>query len=196
MHAVRAADSPSGLTITFGDGQVIVAGVDDRAEIIVFGIAIGRHGHSAMLRREVRTATDDDGDGQVTFEIRDIPVRSVWVVVDAKSGSHTVATPSGEAPGILNLPDDVWRGNHAHVDVARSWAEVLVVRPGVGAWTLRSAAGGSNDFDAIADRKIRLRLDRMERLTGTDKGPSHALPKDLIVLVDPQTLDTFVSEAK
>lgn len=196
--AAQADEEPRGLTLTFGPGTVNVEGVDGRHEIIAFGIGIGSHGHAAILRREVKTAVDDDGDGRFTFNVRDIPARSVWIVVDTMSGDYTIATPSGEAPGVLSFPVEGWRENYAHVDITRRYLEILVVRPGshAGAWTLRSADGGSNDSDGVSDRKVRLRLDRMERLIGEDQGPAHAIQKDLLFAIDPQTLDMFVSEAK
>ena len=194
--AADGEERPQGLSIRLAPGQVIVSGVPGGHPVIAFGIGIGRHGHAALLRRDVQTGADDDGNGSVDFSVRDLPSRSVWVAVDATSGAYVLATPSGELPGPLELPVDAWRGNHAFLDVATRWVEVLVVRPGVGAWTLRSADGGSNDADAVSDEKIRLRLDRMERLLGGDRGPDHALPKDIIVLVDPQTLNTFVSVAQ
>lgn len=194
----RADEEPRGLTLTFGPGVLNVAGIDGRHEIIAFGIGIGSHGHAALLRREVKTAIDDDGDGRLTFNVRDIPARSVWIAVDPRSGDYTIATPSGEAPGVLSFPAEGWRGSLANVEITRAYLEVLVVRPGphAGAWTLRSADGGSNDSDGVSDRKVRIRLDRMERLIGEDNGPAHAIPNDLLFAIDPQTLDMFVREAK
>jgi hypothetical protein len=197
--AGQADEEPRRLTLTFGPDLLSVAGIEGRPEIIAFGIGIGSHGHAALLRREVKTAIDDDGDGTVTFNVRKIPTRSVWIVVDTLSGDYTIATPSREAPGVLSFPDEGWRGDQAHVEIERTYLEVLVVRPGphAGAWTLRSADGGSNDSDGVSDRKIRVRLDRMERLIGAeDQGPAYAIPKDLLFVVDPQTLDLFASEAK
>lgn len=191
-----AADDKRGMTIIFGSGNLTVTGLQARHEVIAFGIGIDSHGHSALLRREVETASDDDGNGIVTIEVRAMPHRSVWVVVDTNSGEFVIATPSGEAPGSLNLSVDAWRANKPHVDIGRKYAEVLVVRPGGGAWTLRTADGGSNDFDGLSDRKIRLRLEQMQKLIGRDNGPPHSIPRDLIVMIDPQTLDTFVSEAR
>ena len=196
--SATAEDKPRTLTISFGPSAVTVSGVESQHQVIAFGIGIGTHGHAALLRRDIKTAADNDGDGTVTFSIRNLPTRSVWIAVDANSGLYTVATPSGEPLGTLSLPANIWRGDQAQVDITTKYVEALVVRPGPhpGAWALRSADGGSNDADGVSDRKVRIRLEKMEKVLGEDKGPPHAIPKDLLFAVDPQTLDLFVSEAK
>jgi hypothetical protein len=181
---------------TFGPREITVAGIAGRHQVVVFGIGIGRHGGSPLLTREVKPLTDDDGDGQVTVTVHQIPPQSVWVIVDVETGEYVVTTPAGASPTSLDLPAGAWRGNQAHVNVGRRYLETLVVRPGVGAWALSLAEGGSNDGDGLNNGVSRLRLDRMAKLIGEEEGPSSAMAKDLIVMVDPQTLDTFVSEAQ
>lgn len=194
--SAAADEKPFGMTLTFGPRAVTVDGVEGTHPIVTIGIGIGSHGYAALLRREVHTAVDEDGDGRVVFEVRDVPARSVWVTVDGSSGRYVIATPSGEAPGVLSVPADAWRSSHDHADLPGTYLELLVVRPGAGAWTLRTADGGANDSDGVSDRKVRLRPDRMEKLIGEDQGPAQALPKDLLVAIDPQTLEVFVSEAR
>jgi hypothetical protein len=192
-----AADSPAGkLTLTFGAGEVAIAGIDGPHQVVVFGIGIGRHGYRPLLTREVKPLTDDDGDGKATLTVHQTPTRSVWVVVDVETGEYVVTTPAGSFPTALALAAGEWRGNQAHVDVRRRYLEALVVRPGVGAWALRLTEGGSNDGDGLNNGLTRLRLDRMDKVIGEEKGPSFVIPKDLVVIVDPLTLDTFISEAR
>ena len=191
----RAADQ-AGLSLTFKQNAVTVGGATAGHQVVAFGIGIGKHGRAPLLTRYVRALTDDDGDGAVTFAVRNLPSRSVWVAVDLESGEHAVATPTGETPAALDFPADAWRGGRADVDVAGAWLEVLVVRRKVGAWTLRTADGGSNDADGASNGVLKVRLDRMERLTGEEKGPSFTIPKDLIVVIDPHTLRYFGGESK
>jgi hypothetical protein len=84
------------------------------------------------------------------------------------------------------------------MDFERDDLEVLLVRPGVGAWTLRVADGGANDGDGILNMNLRTTLERMERLYGADPvpHPARVQVKDLLILIDPHRLDYFVKEAK
>lgn len=191
-----ADEKPAALSLTFSSDTVTVANVDGKNEIIAFGIGIGRHGYAALLRHDVQAAVDEDGDGRVSFAVRDIPARSVWIAVDARSGEYVVATPTGELPRPLIVPSNSWRANLADLEIAASYLEVLLVRPGSGAWILRSADGGIHDADGLPDRKIRVRLDRMQKILGEEKGPPHAVPRDLLFAIDPQSLELFVSEAR
>lgn len=192
----RAAERPSGMTLTFGTGQVTVGGVVGRHQVIAFGIGIGVRGYTPLLTRNVKASRDDDGDGIIAFPARSLTPRSVWAAVDFETGDYVVGTPTGEMPRPLNFPADSWRGNRVDLDIHRAYLEVLVVRRRVGAWTLRAADGGSNDADATSNAVLKLRLDKMEKLIGEEKGPPFAVAKDLIIVVDPQNLDTFVSEAR
>jgi len=197
MSAPLAAAEHETLSIAFGNDQVSVSGASRNHEVILFGIGIGQHGRASLLTREAQALADDDGDGRVEFAVRHLPQRSVWVAVDLEDGAYTIRTPDGAPPRTLVLPVNAWRSNREHVDVSRPWLEVLLVRRRVGAWTLRMADGGANDADQRHDGVAHLRLDRMERLAGEDtKGPRFAVPKDLMVMVDPHTLECFVSEAE
>jgi hypothetical protein len=191
-----AAFATGSMTITFSASEVVVDGVTGGHPVFVFGIGIGSHGRSALLTRYVQTLTDDDEDGQISVYYRGLPQRSVWVVVDSVTGEYVVETPSGNAPSVLSVAGDAWRGDRVSIDVDRAYLEVLVVRPGVGAWTLRTADGGANDSDGLSNAVATLSLAGMQQLAGEENDPGAVISGDVIVMIDPQNLDTFVSEAE
>lgn len=180
----------------FGDGSVTVSGFPAGHRVILFGAGIGSHAHTALLTYDALWLADDDGDGSVTFRVRYLPARAVWFAVDLETGSYWTAPGSDDAGAAISFVLDQWRPGLRDLNVRRQYLRVLVVRPGSGAWTLRATDGGRRDADAFQNGVLRLRLDRMDHLAGEENGPPVAVPRDLVVLIDPQTLDYFVDEAR
>lgn len=195
LAVAAGAQDHSGMTMTFGPDDVTVTGVRQGGRLVAFGIGIHKYNNGGLLTRYVKLFVDDDGDGVITFRPRPLPRRAVWLAIDVDSGERVLATPSGVAPAGLDVLS-VWRGGVADLEVSSDSLETLVVRPGAGAWTLPLGDGGLNDADGLPDGVLTLRLERMERLAGDEKGPPFALPRDLIVVIHPRTLRTFVSEAR
>lgn len=182
------------LGVSFTPTTVVVKTATPSHQVVVFAIGIGSRGRAALLTREALEETSD-GTGVATFTPRRIPPRSVWVAVDVTDGTFGIASPSGELPALLPLAADAWQTGRATVDVTRRFLEVLLVRPGAGAWTLQVTDGGPKDDDARLDGTSRLRLDKMGTLVGDSAAPAVAVQDDVLVIVDPQTLRYFVGGA-
>ena len=76
-----------------------------------------------------------------------------------------------------------------HLLIALPTAELLWVRPGLGAWRSRGGDGALNDLDAEVDGTLRLRLSTFEPLDGvTAPHPTDAQAGDVFVVVDPESL--------
>ena len=185
------------IEITFSDRTIHASGISRGGDAIIFASIIGRHSGLQKLGRYREVVGDSDGDGEVTLTVPDLPVVSLWAVVDFTTGAHAVAAPPGFDPHPMELPAHGWRGGLEHFDLRRDYLEVLVVRPGAGAWMLSAAEGGSNDDDRALNAVLRTRLTRMQRLHGdAAPRPPVVVPRDLLLIVDPHTLDFFVGEAQ
>lgn len=195
LALTAGAQDRSGMTLTLGSDEITVTGVPRGGRLVAFGIGIDQYDHGGLLTRYVKLLSDDDGDGIITFRPRPLSRRAVWLAIDVDSGEHVLATPKGVVPAGLDVRG-AWRGGRSDFEVSSDSLEALVVRPGVGAWTLQMGDGGPNDADRLPDGILTLRLDRMERLAGEEKGPPFVLPRDVIVVIHPRTLRTFVSEAQ
>jgi hypothetical protein len=185
--------SAGSLALDFTKQQVQVRGVPPGHQVVLFGVGIGMYSYTPLLTRYSTVQRDDDGDGAVQFRVRRLVARGVWVAVDYESGEYVIATPTGASAEALPVPPDMWRGR-AHAALLTGSLDAVVVRPGVGAWTLRIVDGGPNDGDGRADRSVLLRLDRMLSLTGGSGGPPIVTPKDVIIAADPETLRVFVTK--
>lgn len=192
---------PSGPAITFDKSSVSVAGVSPKGQAVLFGVAreVAEDDVATLVRRS-QVLSDDDGDGVVKLDLgRDVLLRSVWVAVDLATGQVAAAAPEGYPLRRVNWRGvGIVRGNPRadRVEDARRLAEVLLVRPGAGAWQLTVGDGSAGDDDGAADGKLAAALDRMTPVAGTtDPPPTRFDPKDIVVLIDPNRLELTVVQA-
>jgi hypothetical protein len=111
-----------------------------------------------------------DALGEAFFELEEgarVPENSIWTVVDLSTGAFAISAPGSffldespvpgnafevGAPGLLN------RFRHTF-----AWVDMVLIRPGVGAWTLRASDGGPGDRDEVADGRTVTALEDAER---------------------------------
>jgi hypothetical protein len=186
------------IQISFSAQTIKASGITEGGDAILFACTIGRYSGMQKIGRHAEVISDADGDGEVTFTVAGLPLGAVWAVVDFTTGRHAVAAPPGLDLRPMEVPAHGWRAGPGHFDLRRDYLEVLVVRPGAGAWTLSVAEGGSNDDDGALNTVVRTRLERMRRLHGPDAVPRPPIvvPRDLLLIVDPHELDFFVWEAQ
>jgi hypothetical protein len=203
LPAAALAQTPPGAqapAISFQTSSVTVAGVTGKGQVVLFGVAreVAEDDVATVVRRS-QVLTDDDGDGTVQWDLgRDVPFRSVWVAVDLATGQVAAAAPEGYPLRRVDWRGlGIVRGNSRadRVEDARTFAEVLLVRPGQGAWRLTVVDGSAADDDGAADGKLAAALDRMIPVAGTAGPPARFDPKDVVVLVDPNRLELTVVHA-
>ena len=195
LGAPKAGDP---IRVSFDGDTVRAADVSSGGDVIVFACTIGRYSGMRKLGRHVEVVRDADGDGVVSLTIQNLSeVASVWAIVDFDTGRYALAAPGGFAPRAMDIPEHGWRGGSEHFELRRNYLEMLVVRPGVGAWTQSLSEGGSNDDDRQLNTVLRMRLANMQRLHGHDGPPRPPVivPRDLLLIIDPHELDYFASEA-
>lgn len=164
------------------------------ATSIVFGVAREIDSDDLVtVRTWTEVLSDDDRDGNVRLDLgRPLAAASLWIAVDAGSGAFDIATPAS-----LELRRRAWRGKGLRkrpdgrdaIGDSRGQAELLVVRPGVGAWRLRLGDGGPSDEDGSADGRLEAALDRLVPLAGGPPPPKEFQAEDFVLLVDPNSLE-------
>jgi hypothetical protein len=197
--AVLAQPAGKNPKISFGERSVTVDGIAPKGEVVWLSVAreVAPDDVATLVRRS-DVLTDDDGDGRVRWDLdRAVPLRSIWVAVDLASGAIATATPEG-----YPLRRVSWRGigleNSPHADRvadARSYAEVLLVRPGEGAWRMTVGDGSAEDDDGVADGRVAAALDDLRPLGRSAGAPARFGPRDVVVLIDPNRMELSVVEA-
>ena len=122
-----------------------------------------------------------------------VPPQSIWIAIDLKTGAYAMASPSGFSPLLFDLLPEALnvRGDALAdqlVDVA-DHAEILLVRPGKGAWAKTVGRGGDDDDSSPNDAAYKLALDKLEPLRAAD-GPSSGklAAKDLLFVLHPEAM--------
>jgi len=173
---------------------VTATGLTPGGEVLVW--AVGRRELRYFTRVSHWQETGlADAAGELRYEVRDgVPPASIWVVVDLATGELDVSPAPGFAPPEGPLPPGALRGQGAgrlnRLVRAMEEAQVLLVRPGVGVWSVRLADGGSADVDGANDGRIEAALDALEPAApSSPAAPDGVEAGDVVVVVDPGSLE-------
>ena len=197
--ATNAIEAQNTLSLSFGAHQVVAMNADTNSTIVFFGEQIEPRTFSASYFHGVDLIPVTAGSA--TFDIqRPIPRTAVWIAVDMTSGKTAVGLPPG-SPAVEYVPDPDtvkhnFTGNISKLDLPFLVADVLLVRPGEGAWRVTVADGSSTDGDHLQNGRVSVTLETLA-LTEKDKKPPKALKKgDVLVIIAPRTLRYAVIKVK
>ena len=72
----------------------------------------------------------------------------------------------------------------------RGFVEILLVRPGQGAWGATVGDGGEADDDGIYDGRLTASLDRLRAVGASPAvAPERFSPRDVVVVIDPNRME-------
>ncbi len=193
------------LTAQIVGDQIRMSGLKAGGSAAVFGISRFSDGYDAEVVRHEFIAVDEDADGNASIKAtRPFPLRTIVVVVDLQSGAYASVLPERYRHA------RAWQFNYSRLKVNKDGlldalvenletAELLLVRPSVGAWRLSAADGGEADADKKSDRQLRLALASFVSLRMSPPGTRDKLPKDfkkndVIVLIEPNLMGYYVGQ--
>jgi hypothetical protein len=188
-----AQAGPSGPTLLVTDQSVTAAGMTPGGAVVWLGMARRVEEYEAtFVRRHGAMQADAQGQAQVPLT-EAVPLQSIWAAIDLHTGAYATASPAGFAPLAIQLGPDALEVRGAGLadrlaDVA-DYAEVLLVRPGKGAWGKAVGRGGVDDEGNPGDATFRLALDKLEALPGTaTPAPVKLSAGDLVFVLHPQAM--------
>lgn len=193
------ASAPPELAITFEESAVLAAELTPGGEALFFSLARIPLGYSQRVERRVESLPVD-ALGEAFFEIEEggpVPEKSVWAVVDLPTGAFAVA-----APGTFSLTESPFPGNAFEVGAPGllnrfrhtfAWVDMVLIRPGVGAWTLRASDGGPGDRDEVADGRTVTALEDAEPVGASPAPPDRFQADDVLVVIDPRELRFYAT---
>lgn len=197
LSAAAAAEAP---TVAFDATAVTVTGAAPGARLALLGVGRLEGGYMPVQIRfsELLVA---DALGEARFESEHgTPTWSVWAVADVASGEVTVAAPEGAELRWREVPPRALRSELDGLDNPRRFLEVLLVRPEStpgqgesGAWVRSFGDGGEGDGDGAADGNVRVAPSLLDPLGDAPAAPERFAPGDLIVAVDPDTLEVWTA---
>ncbi len=187
-----AASSPP--QIVFEPDAVLVSGLGPEAQVFLHGVSRYHDAYYWALVPTDEMLTADES-GSVRYEVPDgVAPFSVWAAVDAATGELAIASPEGSigqevpfpADGLDQTPGAVVSRLHT------TWerAEVLFVRPGVGAWRGIASRGGRSSPTAAG---AAVDLASALPIQAAPAPPAALVPGDVVMAVNLDTLDYFAA---
>lgn len=195
---LAGAPATNPLTIAFEENAVVVRGVTPGGSVVWFSVA---REHPHWLTRTVRrdaVLPDSDDDGMVRFELgQAVPRRSVWTAVDLATGACATATPRDmNRLEVQPAADSLRRSPVGAIEAlqeARGFLEILLVRPGQGAWAQSVGDGGASDSNALPDGRVQASFASMRPIKSSKTAPGQLAPGDVVIVVDPKSLEFYAT---
>ncbi|HSL81273.1 MAG TPA: hypothetical protein VLF66_00770 [Thermoanaerobaculia bacterium] len=192
--APAAAAQPS---VTFEPTAVVASGMAPETEVVFHGVTREHRVYYWHLV-QTRDVVPADAEGVARLELPEgVGPVSLWTAVDSGTGEFGIGSPEGFTPNELPFPGNgIDRAANGAWRVLRSRferAEVLYVRPGVGAWWLLGVDGGSSDEDGREDSQLGLSLELARPLWREEPPPEEFAAGDVVVAVSLDTLDFFAA---
>jgi hypothetical protein len=186
VPAVQADQPVTPLQLTFDVQSATAKGATRGAEVYAFSVAREQGvGLVNVVPRDLRLVAGNDGSASWTFPAP-LPVRSLWLFVDLTTGAYASASAPGYAGHQLPLTDKHIRknagGELAQLAFDGSVVEVILVRPGVGAWRAAVASGGALD-EGNEPRKAAISSVKLTPTAGTTAAAPSSLKKDDVVFL-------------
>jgi hypothetical protein len=180
--------------ITFDATGVTVTGITPHAQVAMFAVWVETPKWQTERGRAAELITDTAGDGTIRWT-RHVPAHSFWVAVDMSSGALAVAPAVNDTYRLTAFPADGFvrdaSGHVTQLALRNGTLELLVVRPGEGAWWGSFHQGGSLDADGINDGQLSLDPRRLQGVPTVSAPAPLFQPGDVVVLVDPDTSEFY-----
>jgi hypothetical protein len=183
------------MTLTVDPEGVTVAGVPAGSRVLLFGVGREPRRYQSAIRRWTEVLADDDRDGVVRFSSA-VTNKSIWVAVDLDTGESVAGTGPGYPRREITTGFGLKRndtGQLSKLENARGIAELLIVRPGRGAWRL--SAVKSSAVDDARDNPSLMRLDAasFRAVSGVLSDDLRYLRRgDVLAMIDPRVMEFYV----
>jgi hypothetical protein len=203
VSSAMAADlKPAAPVITILDKAVVVSSITPGGKVLLFSTGREMSQTRPPVRQPARTAvvlSDDTHTGTVRYDARKpLPDMAVWLAVDFTSGSYALQATRGFEPPRVDLSGDVVKNDNAGQLRKIEWqvaeVEVVVARPGVGAWYVYAAKQSKLDENASNTRPLRLDFDSLAPIGDSPANPHNFRKGDVVALFDPRWLQYGVTE--
>lgn len=198
--AVPAAADAAAPAVRFDARSVALTGLTPSGSVAWTSVSREPQGYSTLTASRSGVATAD-ALGEATIELEgDVATASVWVVVDLDGGGFAVAAPQGTSfreiafDGRSVVADP--QGKLNRLVHTRPYVELFLARPGVGAWATAAGEGAEGDDDGVQDGSLRITLAGLQPLAASPPPPDELAAGDVLVMVDPRTLEYYAVELR
>jgi len=201
---VRAQSHPPAPVVSFEAAAVVADGLPPDGEAVFFSVAREPQGyHQRVVSRDGVEVANAEGRARFDLAGQEVPLKSLWVVVDVASGGYSVAAPPGASVRELPFPHRGFEvgapGLVNRLRHERESVHMLVARAGTGAgagvWGLRTWDTAPTDRDGADDDQVLTGLSDFEPLgvAGAAAPPERFGKGDVLVVIDPRELAFYAT---
>ena|SRR6266849_928365 len=180
------------ISISFSSNAITIHGGTPGTTFFLFSVSNEPAGYyNTVARHELLTIADRSG--AATVQVDHVAQRSVWFVVDTRTGEYAIASPPGFPLLATLTPPQVLldKAGVERLAISRDFADIAVVRPGTGAWIDSVSKGGPKDSNK-GGGPLHATAGAFHAVDNKAPGPEHLTPADLVIIVDPHTLQHYV----
>ena len=187
-----SADLPLNLNVEFGPRSLTFTGVTPGGTLIVFGVArepLNTTPITPAIVVRAETLIDVDRDGIVRLDLAvSVPRQGMWAIVDLANGAHAAFSTPGYEPRLIQVNDELLRHDNAGQLKKLEWPfgeiDVLVARPGEGAWRFYASKSSALDENRGGSHTLRVDLGTMTAIGSSPEGPGKFRKGDIVAIFD------------
>jgi len=193
----RVASGAPELVLTFEDAQVVASELTPSGDAVFFSLSREPQGYSTrVVKRSGLELVDPFGEARFAVEGQ-VPLKSVWAAVDLTTGAFAIGAPPGFPLWEIDFPGEGFTvGAPGLVNRLRhrfSFVDMLVVRPGVGAWELQAVDAGPTDRDETDDDRTTTALEDMVPMGVSPPPPGRFAAGDVLIVMNPRNLAFYAT---
>lgn len=193
---------PTRLVVVFSGTEIVISGMTPKGQVALVGLVREPRGYYSRLTPYSEVLDDADGDGTARFTINanQTTWKSVWGVVDLRTGDYTVATPE-RSPGKRVEFRGKGIGRAANGKLSRlehegQWMHLWLVQAGGDVFETRVVDGSALDADGQNDNVVNISLDSLQRARGKGEKPDEYRAGDVVFVADPDALTMVAARVK
>lgn len=197
MSAVLAANSktPPPPSIAFQPPGIVISGITPGGMVTLCSEAKElRKFQNRFIHREAMVP-DKNNAGEVRLPLESVAAISIWIAVDNTTGAYAVAMPPGSPYAPIDVPPNALRRNGKgelfKIDMPLAIFDLVLVRPGEGAWSGTIADGGSKDDDPRPNGRSAGDIAKLLPLGSSGPPPDRLRKGDVLIGIDPMSLHYF-----
>lgn len=148
-----------------------------------------------MTRSQLRSA-DHRGIAIYQMSGEPVPLKSIWCAVNLETGEYVIDTPPDYPLVVEDFPPSALGYNPSsqkleYIDLSGRRLEIMVIRPGKGAWRLGISDGDQSDLNGPNNRAVRTHVGSFNDEFGKGNSLTSLERGDVVVVVDPRTMSVL-----
>ncbi len=187
---LTALPTAAQLAVRYGAKSLVISGASARGDVVVIGI-IHTNSKGFESIQTPQSIEHTDAEGSVTVAVARPSFRSVWLIVDLRSGDYIVSSPPGYAVRRMPVPADaIDRTGHSLLHSFPS-ADLFIVRKGQGAWHARASEGSTQD---PRDARFNVSVDHFKPVGATPPAPAVLVPNDIVMVFNAPYMEFWATK--